>query len=179
MQTFRHFTYIAISAACCLSGCGTIVHGSMQNVSVSSDPPGAIVQVDGAGSYKTPTSVKLKRKGDHVIAFSMDGYHTEQVVVSSVVTGAFAGNILFGGIIGGAVDMASGGAYRLEPNAVAVSMRPLGAGEVAEVGMPLALTPEARLQNLERLHNSGSITDQEYQAMRKLILDEIVGKQAT
>lgn len=154
-------------------GCGTITHGSQQSVAVSSSPPGAYFQVDGVGQYTTPTKVKMKRKEDHVLTFTLAGYQTEQAIVSSVVTPALAGNILFGGIIGGAVDLASGGAFRLEPGTITVTMRPLGAGGSTFTVPATGLTPEARLQNLERLKNEGVITQTEYDAMRKLIMDDL------
>lgn len=155
-----------------LTGCGTIVHGSTQKITVSSSPPGAKVLVDGEGSFTTPATVPLKRKRDHVIVFTMDGYQTEQVTVQSVVSGTVAGNLLFGGLIGGAVDLASGGAYRLVPEAFVVTMHPLAAGESVRAGST-ELTTEDRLRNLDKLRTDELISEDEYKAMRKVILEDL------
>jgi hypothetical protein len=169
---------IAASIPITAVGCGTITHGSQQSVSVSSSPPGAYFSVDGTGRYTTPTKVKMKRKEDHVLTFTMDGYQSEQAIVSSVVTPALAGNILFGGIIGGAVDLASGGAFRLEPGAITVTMRPLGSGESASLSAPVKLTPETRLRNIDKLLQNGVISQQEHDAMRKLIMKDLTDSMA-
>ena len=103
----------------------------------------------------------------------MDGCQSQQVVVQSVLGGTFAANLLLGGIIGGVVDFASGAAYRLVPETVTVTLRELQEGEKVAVLSETELTPQERLRNLEKLHRDGLITDDEYKAMRKIILDDM------
>lgn len=160
-------------------GCATIVRGTTKDIPLSSIPPGATVSIDGTSTYTTPITVELKRGRDHILTFSKDGYQTEQVTLQSVLGGTFAGNLLLGGIVGGAVDLASGSAYRLVPESVSVELRPLKPGEAAETVTKTSLTPEERLQNLERLHEQQLITDDEYKAMRKIILEELQNGKTT
>lgn len=99
-------------------GCGTIIHGGSQDVSVASDPSGATVEIDGTEVGDTPLTKSLDRGSQHTIEISMDGYEEEQVIVDKSVDGWVAGNILFGGLIGLAVDAATGGMYKLSPTQV-------------------------------------------------------------
>lgn len=115
---------VLILAVVFWQGCATIMHGSTQQVTVNSTPVGANVLVDGGMRFKTPAAIMLSRKDTHTIEISMDGYQTETVDIKRVLSGAMAGNILFGGLIGAAVDSSSGAAYRLEPESIQVDLRP-------------------------------------------------------
>lgn len=99
-------------------GCGTIIHGGSQDVSVTSDPSGATVEIDGTEVGDTPITKSLDRGSQHTIELSMEGFEDEQVIVEKNVSGWVAGNILFGGLIGLAVDAATGGMYKLSPTQV-------------------------------------------------------------
>ena len=61
-----------------------------------------------------------------------------------------------------------GCSYELE-----VSMRPLMAGEVAQGVLAMPLTTEDSLNNLKDLLDKELITEDEYEAMRKEILDKV------
>jgi hypothetical protein len=112
---------VLIGAGLCCSGCGTLIHGTMQRVPVSSDPPGATVHV-GNARYTTPTVIDLPRNRAHIIVVTLDGYHAEQVVIDRQLSPIIIGNVIFGlaGIAAAAVDLSAGGAWRLRPEAVAV-----------------------------------------------------------
>lgn len=158
-------------------GCATILHGTTQEVSINSDPAGARVDIDRESVGTTPCSVELKRGDNHVVAISMEGYYTEEVAVMKVMSGAVAGNILAGGIIGWGIDAASGAQYRLVPEVVSVTLRPLAPGDsIAAAPHTDALSPSSRLRQLEGLHDDGLVTDDEYSTVRKSILAEMSGE---
>lgn len=159
-----------------MSGCSTIINGTTQDVSVSSDPPGARVTADGNAVGVTPVLLELKRKDNHIITVSMDGFHTEQIAVTKVLSGAVAGNILAGGLIGWGVDAASGAQYKLKPDTIAVQLRPLRAGEV-DVRASAGISPEDRLRQLDQLRRDGIITQQEFDATKAEILKDMMGSQ--
>lgn len=115
---------VAGIAAMFLQGCGTIINGSNQKVPISTDPPGAHVQVAGGEAATTPCELNLSRKNSHTITISLEGYQSEQVTLQSTLSGAMAGNLLLGGIVGGGVDLVSGGGYKLIPNSVNIRLRP-------------------------------------------------------
>jgi uncharacterized protein YceK len=56
-----------------LSGCATVMHGTTQNIGVSTDPAGADLLVDGEQHYKSPAMITLKRKDDHTVEISQKG----------------------------------------------------------------------------------------------------------
>jgi hypothetical protein len=66
------------------------------------------VLVDNQKSLITPASVDLKRNQSHTFVFRKDGYKDDSFVITSGTSGWVWGNILIGGLIGTAVDFASG-----------------------------------------------------------------------
>lgn len=170
----RTITLAAIALALpLLGGCASIVNGTTQAVSVSSDPPGARVEVDGDPQGSTPLSMELKRKHNHLITISMDGYQTEQVAVNKVMSGAVAGNILAGGFIGWGIDAANGSQYKLKPDTIAVVLRPGETDERSLVASVDEIDTPTRLRQLESMRNEGLITDDEYQATRRAIIEKL------
>jgi hypothetical protein len=108
-----------------MPGCASIMQGSTQQVSVTSVPPGATLIVDGFQRLKTPAVLELSRKEPHRLEFSLEGYHPEVIDLRSVSSNMVAGNIIAGGLIGFAVDHSTGAAFRLVPEIVQVSLRPI------------------------------------------------------
>ncbi len=64
-------------------GCGTMVRGTKQTVTISSEPSGASVTVDGNEAGTTPTSIKLKRHDAHVISIKKAGYLPYQTTTAT------------------------------------------------------------------------------------------------
>ena len=85
---------------------------------MTTDPSEAILCVDGRENYKSPAKITMKRKEDHMAEVSKEGYQKETINLKSVVSGAVAGNIIAGGLIGWGVDAASGGQFKLVPETV-------------------------------------------------------------
>jgi hypothetical protein len=108
-------------------GCATITQGSMQHITVTSIPAGADLVVNGFQRLRTPAVVELSRKDSHQLTISLEGYHPETIDIVKVGSNMVAGNFLAGGLIGLAVDYSSGAAYRLVPEVVQVTLRPLEA----------------------------------------------------
>jgi hypothetical protein len=151
------------------SGCATIVYGTTQDINITTDPPGADLNVDGSEHYKSPAKITMKRKEDHMVEVTMDGYQKETLNIKSVMSGAVAGNILAGGLIGWGVDAASGAQYRLVPENVDVRLRP-GVSQAIETGKEPMESIEDKLEQVKKLRDKGEITDGEYKKMRAEIL---------
>lgn len=158
-------------------GCATIVNGTTQKISVSSDPPGATVTVDGNEVYTTPATIKVSRKRDHVVTIAKEGFATEQIPLIRTLSGAVAGNILAGGLIGWGVDAISGAQFKIMPKTITVSMKPDTGGVRESIDFD-PLSAESRLLQLKRLHDQGALTDKEYEATRKIILKELTSNGA-
>lgn len=98
-------------------GCATIVHrGGKQWVTITSTPTGATATIDGFTKIQTPGQIKLKRGKDHIVVIEKEGYQPAQAFIDHDFSGWVIGNVLFGGLIGIAVDFGTGGAYNLEPD---------------------------------------------------------------
>ena len=105
-----------------LSGCATIISGRHQEVQIMSLPSGAKACAGGQ-CVTTPGSLTLRRDSHHMLLVEKDGYLSETVQITSGIGASVFGNIILGGLIGGGIDAASGAAYKLYPETVAVTLR--------------------------------------------------------
>ena len=105
------------------AGCASIMHGTTQQIGVSSSPTGARVFVNGNQGGVTPAVLNLSRKSIHTISLQSDGYEPFEMALTRSVSGWVWGNIVFGGIIGLAVDASTGGLYKLSPEQVGAELR--------------------------------------------------------
>src|SRR3989475_9140077 len=98
------------------------MHGKSQEISIASAPSGATVTVDNEALGTTPVVAKLKRKATHVSAVKMDGYQPFVLSTTRSTSGWVWGNIVFGGLIGLAVEFSPGGAYKVNPAQVSAQL---------------------------------------------------------
>jgi hypothetical protein len=124
------------AAAVTLPACATVTRGTNQNFTVESTPPGASVATsNGFACDATPCSFRMPRKDGFTVTLTMPGYDTVTTEVGSQFSGAggaaMAGNLLIGGVIGGAVDATSGALNDLKPNPLQVTLYPTGTTPVA------------------------------------------------
>ena len=109
-------------------GCATIMHGTTQGIGFSSIPTGASITVDNIRHGTTPAVVKLDRKDIHIFKIELAGYQPFEGTITRSVSGWVWGNIVFGGLIGLAVDAISGGLYKLSPEQVHAALSKEGVG---------------------------------------------------
>jgi predicted small secreted protein len=105
-----------------LTACASIMHGTSQDVGISSSPTGASVTVDNMMKAQTPFVAKLSRKDNHVIHIATDGYAPADLTLTRSTSGWVWGNIVFGGLIGLAVDAMTGGLYNLTPDQLTTTL---------------------------------------------------------
>ena len=108
-------------------GCATVMSGSTQTITLTSQPSGAKVQCGGT-MLITPATMEMERNKNHTVIFTKDGYESQQVRIKKSMNPWILGNILIGGIPGIVVDLITGAAADLKP---------------AEVNAVLAKSPEA------------------------------------
>ena len=111
MKLFAVAALAALGAT--VSGCATLVEGTTQSVSVSTSPVQgsqcALINSQGTWYVTTPGSVVVNRtKSDLDISCNKDGYQPGHVVAVSHFAKTTAANVILGGAVGVAVDMASG-----------------------------------------------------------------------
>jgi uncharacterized protein YceK len=142
-----------------LAGCASIMHGTTQQVAVSSSPTGAQVTVDAMERGVTPVIADLKRKDNHVVRVTMDGYQPFEMALTRSVSGWVWGNLVFGGIPGLAIDAITGGLYKLSPEQVTAQLQRNGALQVADGGSVLLVTvvmrPTAGMEPIGTLTREG------------------------
>lgn len=119
-------TFLWAVIACILllaSSCATIIHGSKQSIAISSSPTSAKVTVDSLEAGVTPVTVKLSRKDIHTVKLELEGYEPYEIILNRKVDAWIAGNIVFGGVIGLAVDAITGGMYKLSPEEIMAELK--------------------------------------------------------
>ncbi len=79
----------------------------------------------------TPQMIKLPRKNEYQIEFSVPGYNSQSIPLTKGLNGWVWGNLLIGWIPGFIVDFASGSAHKLEPAVVQVALHRGVAGDEA------------------------------------------------
>lgn len=116
---------VAALIAVNIVGCATIMHGGRtQRIGISSMPTGATVSIDNNKSMGvTPIFADLKRGEEHIVTIEMPGYEKSQLTLTKSMSGWVWGNIVFGGLIGLAVDAISGSIYNLSPEQLNAELR--------------------------------------------------------
>lgn len=126
----RKFGYLAILLIFIFasSGCATICHGTSTTVRINSVPPGATAIVDGK-TVITPGKIILKNNQLYNIIFKKDGYEDTYFTIDKQPSwwGWVFGNAAFVGVFGlglifSSIDNANGGAYKLVPTNVNVTL---------------------------------------------------------
>lgn len=99
------------------SGCATIIHGKLQNVSIATVPADAIVKASDGETCTTPGVLKLDRAlSSYTLHIEKEGYKPIDITLRKDVDPWFFGNILIGGLIGIIVDLSTGAAYKFSPD---------------------------------------------------------------
>ena len=127
---------LAATIAAGVSGCGSIVRGTTEQVAFVSDPPGAAMTTNSKYACPaTPCSLEVERTDEFDATFAKPGFQPQTVRVRTKVVGSgaagMAGNIVAGGLIGVGVDAATGAAMDHVPNPVHVTLQPEGARKPA------------------------------------------------
>lgn len=146
---------LAVMATYNLTSCGTIVHGTTQEVPISSNPSNAEVIVKRIGEAdpvftgKTPCKAKLDRKYEYEVWVKVEGYKENKIVLRKSMSGAFLGNILCGGIIGIVVDISNGAMNNLEPGTINVTLKTASLNGVQQLYTVVhAMDSEGQLREL-------------------------------
>lgn len=135
---------IAIPAALSLCACATLTRGTTEAFSVQTTPGGAKVTTSlGTMCEPTPCVIpKVSREANFQVTITKPGYKTITTNVTHQTAGggaaAMAGNVLLGGIIGGAIDANSGATQELVPNPLVVTLEAESIVPSAPAAAPVA-----------------------------------------
>ena len=118
----RIFRILVVPPLLALGACATIVEGDNQTVTIISDPASATCTLTRGGTAvgvvnPTPGSVVLEKSKDDVsVACKKEGHYDGAAALSSSFQNMTLGNILLGGLIGAAVDSATGAMHEYPPS---------------------------------------------------------------
>lgn len=109
--------YLLVTASMLLASCSSIVKGDTQSISISTPAcPNAQCKLqNNQGTYfigSTPGTVTINKSASALTIECHKGENKEIITTDSTTEGMAFGNILAGGIIGAAVDMNTGAAYK-------------------------------------------------------------------
>lgn len=120
---------LALAATFVFSGCATITRGTKEVLVVDSRPSNAFVRLSNGMTGYTPASFKVARDSFLTCVIEKEGYQSSTIQINHQTAGGgaagMAGNLIFGGIPGVAVDALSGATQELAPNPVFVELEPL------------------------------------------------------
>jgi hypothetical protein len=152
---------VPIALLLSLSGCASIVSGTMQSLSVTTsgavDAKGAqCTLVNGKGQWfvTAPGSVTVQRSfSDLVVTCNHETAGSGSFAAKSSTKGMAFGNILLGGFIGAGVDIGTGAAYDY-PNVIVVAMgtAPAKSADPAPSVAPAAPAPAASSAEVAAAH---------------------------
>ena len=145
---------LALVALALTSGCATAIKGSTQEVHVDvTGPLGAdcmVTNATGQWSLRAPGTVKVGRSNTALtIKCEESGYEPATRVLTAKFNAVTLGNLALGGVIGVAVDAASG-ANHSYPDAVLVEMTPACAAEDADCLASVAADRQRQAEELAR-----------------------------
>lgn len=136
---------VAALFAFSFAGCGTAIRGTKEDVAVQTQPAGALVTTDIGMSCIGPCILNVPRKKSFTATASAEGYLPASVSVGTRFSGAGAaglgGNIILGGVIGGAVDIATGAAKDHFPNPVVLVLTPIDPNNPPKIVVPPPQAP--------------------------------------
>jgi hypothetical protein len=128
---------MAAASLAVLPGCATLTEGSAQTIRIDTDPPDARCELTRNGQLvtripATPATVSVyKEAGDLQLTCRKPGYLDATLDTASDFQDMVLGNILFGGLIGVAIDMGSGATSRY-PEAITLTLVPERFASAAE-----------------------------------------------
>jgi len=144
-----------------LSGCASIVSGGPQVVTINSNPPEAKMTLcnERTGQClamgKTPYTATLDRSqgfftpARYTIKCEKEGYGPAQKTLTAGMNGWYAGNILFGGVIGLLiVDPATGAMWDIKEQNLVMNLAELPPVRVGQVSEKAVLREEQEDPNI-------------------------------
>ena len=107
-----------------LAGCVTMIRGTSESLSVTSDPEGALAKLSSGQSCITPCEIELKRNESLIIDYTKEGCEKKSLnVYPPQNQGSVFLSGVGGGLIGGLIDSSGGASFTLQPNPAHVILK--------------------------------------------------------
>jgi len=113
----------ALLSSLLLCSCASIMNPGPYLVPISSTPPGAVVIYRGAEVGTTPCQIGMDSKSSEV-TLRLAGHHDRVADVDWHTNGWVFGNILFGGLLGLLIDLATGNSIEIDTDPACIDLAP-------------------------------------------------------
>ncbi|MBI5463599.1 MAG: PEGA domain-containing protein, partial [Ignavibacteriales bacterium] len=114
MTQLMKSSLLLFAAALLFSGCATIMHGTHQEIEVSSSPSGARVWVDNNEVGVSPLFVEVKRSDEHILRIELSGYQRAELTITKRMSGWLLADLVVPfAYLGLPIDLLSGALYTL------------------------------------------------------------------
>ncbi len=97
----------------------------VKNVRVTSEPPGALVRLDGVTRGLTPAVLHPSTRANHVVRVEMPGFEPAEIPLRRGISAWEWGNSVTGFFPGILYDGLTGAVYRFHPGEVKVQLQPI------------------------------------------------------
>lgn len=112
---------IMLIAVLSLSSCATLFTGTTQKLTITSDPPGADVVINGVNKGQTPVTVDVKKElSGQPIDLKKDGYNASQFSPTTTFNTTSILNIFFP--LGFVVDALTGSLMKYNPTSYQIKL---------------------------------------------------------
>ncbi len=111
---------LLVALAVALTGCASILNDTSPPVTITSDPPGADVTVDGHYVGRTPLMTELSTKTSHQIKIEKDGYRGRTQFIQSNTGALWVVLDVLSGLVPIIIDAVTGDWAELETENVNV-----------------------------------------------------------
>jgi len=121
------FAPLLIAILLSTSGCATLFSGSSDEITVNSEPAGAMVRVNGLDKGETPVTFSADRdagwfgENRNEVTVLKDGYEKRSIKMQTEWVPISILNIFNG--VGWAVDLYSGNMWEYEPNTYKITLK--------------------------------------------------------
>ena len=129
---------IVLLALAALSGCGTILHGTHEDVSITTRPDKAQIWVDGVSVGQAPTKVSLEVIATRVVVVRAPGYKEQTIRTDKMLSGGYVAADVLLALVPVIIDAATGGWYGVAPNPMNVMLAPEGTPAAVTAAAPTA-----------------------------------------
>ena len=118
----RYLILVTLLCAFCVSGCGAILKGTTQTISIKSAPEGSTIEVNGQ-EFTSPALIELPRNRNYIVTISKEGYETHQSQIHKTISGGILIIDILLGLMPVIVDAAMGTWYNLSPGEIMVTLK--------------------------------------------------------
>ena len=107
-----------------VSGCATVFTGTYDEVTIRSEPEGALIYIDGLEEGRTPATLDIKRPGvsKTEVTLRLDGYEPRTFVLQKEFNAVSVVNLAC--VICWAVDVATGSVTKYRPQGYDIELVP-------------------------------------------------------